>query len=78
MIGLSSYGMIKSMPLDASILIPLDGSNNIGEMKVIIELFDYILNDSLLPLGSEIRIFIDTQYIIHFYLEICSPPYIII
>ena len=59
-----SYGMVKTMPLDASVLVPLDGSKNTGEMKAIIELFDYVLCYSHLPLGSEVRILIDSQYVI--------------
>ena len=52
------------MPLDANVIVPLDGSNNTGEMKAIIELFDYILYCSHLPSGSEVRVFIDSQYVI--------------
>ena len=33
-------------------------------MKAIIELFDYMLYWSHLPLGSELRIFLDSQYVI--------------
>ena len=33
-----SYGKVKTMPIDASALVPLDGPNNTGEMKAVIEL----------------------------------------
>ena len=47
--------MVKTMPLDANVIAPLDCSNNTGEMKAIIELFDYMLYYSHLPPGSEVR-----------------------
>ena len=52
------------MPLDANVIAPLDGSNNTGEMKAIIELYDYIFYYSHLPSGSGVRVFIDSQYVI--------------
>ena len=52
------------MPVDASALVPLDGSNNTGEMKAVIELFDFILYYPQLPIGSEIKVFIDSQYVV--------------
>ena len=39
---LCSFGMVKTTPLDEHALVPLDGSNNTGEMRAIIEIFDYI------------------------------------
>ena len=52
--------MAKTTPLDVNVIAPLDGSINTGE----IELFDYTLYYSLLPSGSEVRVFIDSQYVI--------------
>ena len=45
-------------------ITPLDGSNNTGEMRAIIELFDYILHHSHLPHGSSVEIYIDSSYVI--------------
>ena len=59
-----SHGMVKTTPLDANAAAPLDGSSNTGEIRAIIELFDYILYYSTLRLGSELRIFIVSQYVI--------------
>ena len=56
--------MVKTTPLDVNVIVPLDCSNNTGEMRAITELFDYILYYSLLPSGSEIRVFIDSEYVI--------------
>ena len=61
---LCSFGMVKTTPLDDQALVPLDGSNNTGEMRAIIELFDYILYYSSLPHGSTVDIFIDSTYVI--------------
>ena len=61
------------MPLDSNVIAPLDGSNNTGEMKAIIEVFDYILRYSDLPSGSEVRVFIDSQYVIRSTRSL-SPP----
>ena len=44
--------------------MPVDGSNNTGEMRAIIELFDYILHFSSLPHGSSVKICIDSSYVI--------------
>ena len=52
------------MPIDASAPVPLDGSNNTGDMKAVIELFDYILYYSQLPMRSEVRVFTDSQYVL--------------
>ena len=57
-----SYGMVKTAPLDVNVIAPLDGSKSTGEMKSIIELFDYIFSHLLS--GSEVRVFIDSQYVI--------------
>ena len=59
-----SYGKVKTSPLDEHALVPLDGSNNTGEMRAIIELFDYILYFFELPHGSTVHIFIDSTYVI--------------
>ena len=59
-----SFGMVKTSALDEHALVPLDGSNNTGEMRAIIELFDYILYNSELPHGSTVEIFIDSTYVI--------------
>ena len=61
---LCSFGMVKTTPLDEHALVPLDGSNNTGEMRAIIELFDCILYFSQLPHGSTVEIFIDSTYVI--------------
>ena len=63
-----SYGMVKTMPLDANVIAPLDRSNNTGEMKAVIELFDCILCYSHLPSNSEVRVCIDSQYVIRSFL----------
>ena len=59
-----SYGQIKNSPLDENIINPVDGSNNTGEMRAIIELFDYILYYSDLPHGSSVIIHIDSTCVI--------------
>ena len=59
-----SYGQIQNSPLDANIVNPVDGSNNTGEMRAIIELFDYILFYFDLPRGSSVIIHIDSTYVI--------------
>ena len=59
-----SHGQVKNSPLDANVLMPVDGSNNTGEMRAIIELLDYILHFSLLPHGSSVKICIDSSYVI--------------
>ena len=56
--------MVKTTPLDENALVPLDGSDNTGEMRAIIELVDYILYYSQLPHGSTIDIFIDSTNVI--------------
>ena len=57
--------MVKTTPLDEHALVPLDGSSNTGEMRAIIELFDYSLcYSSSLPHGSTVNIFIDSTYVI--------------
>ena len=61
---LCSHGQVKNSPLDAQVLTPVDGSNNTGEMRAVIELFDYILHYSHLPHGSFVKIFIDSTYVI--------------
>ena len=38
-----SYGQVKNSPIDANVINPVDGSNNTGEMRAIVELFDYFL-----------------------------------
>ena len=59
-----SYGMVKTTPLDVNGIVPLHDSNNTGAVRAIIELFDYVLYYSLLPSGSEVRVFIDSEYVI--------------
>ena len=59
-----SHGQVKNSPLDANVLMPVDGSNTTGEMRAIIELLDYILHFSLLPHGSSVKICIDSSYVI--------------
>ena len=59
-----SFGKVKTSPLVEHALVPLDGSNNTGETRAIIELFDYILYYSFLPHGSTRDIFIDSTYVI--------------
>ena len=56
--------MVKATPFHSNVVAPIDGSNNTGEMRAVIELFDYILHYSALPQASELRIFIDSQYVI--------------
>ena len=56
--------MVKTTLLDEYALVPLYGSNNTGEMRAIIELLDYILFVSQLPVGSEVDIFMDSSYVI--------------
>ena len=59
-----SYGQVKNSPVDATVITPVDGSNNTREMRAIIELFDYILHYFHLPHGSSVKIFIDSTYVI--------------
>ena len=59
-----SHGQVKNSPLDENILNPVDGSNNTGEMRAVVELFDYILYYSGLPHGSAVAIHIDSTYVI--------------
>ena len=58
------FGQVKNSPVDDNALVPVDGSNNTGEMRAGIELFDNILYYSQLPPGSSFQIFIDSTYII--------------
>ena len=57
-----SRGPVKSQPTDDSILPDVYGSNNTGELHALIELFDYLLQYSQLPRGSQINIRADPQY----------------
>ena len=59
-----SFGQVKNSPLDENIINPVDSSNNTGEMRAIIELFDNILYYSDLPHGSTVIIHIDSTYVI--------------
>ena len=59
-----SRGQVKNFPLDENVINPVDVSNNTGEMRAIIELFDYILYYSGLPHGSSVIIHIDSTYVI--------------
>ena len=43
------YGPVKTMPTDTAILPKVWGSNNTGELKALIELFDYLLYYANLP-----------------------------
>ena len=58
---LTSRGPVKSQPTDDSILPDVYGSNNTGELRVLIELFDYLLRYSRLPRGSHVNIHTDSQ-----------------
>ena len=57
-----SYGPVKTSPTDAHVLPDVWGSNNTGELKALIELFDYLLYYANLPLRSDIAIFTDSDY----------------
>ena len=57
-----SWGPVKTNPTD--IVHPLPGSNNTGELKAIIELFDYLLYYSPFPAIDQLTIFTDSQYVL--------------
>ena len=59
-----SSGQVKNSPLDENVINPVDGSNNTGEMRAIIELFDYLRYYSDLPHGSTVVTHIDSTYVI--------------
>ena len=54
------YGPVKTSPLSAE--GPLPGSNNTGELKALIELFDYLLYYSQFAAGSSLTIYTDSSY----------------
>ena len=57
-----SYGPVKTTPTDITILPEVWGSNNTGELKALIELFDYLLRYANLPPRSDITIYTDSEY----------------
>ena len=57
-----SYGPVKTTPTDVTILPEVWGSNNTGELKALIELFDYLLYYANLPSRSDITIYTDSEY----------------
>ena len=57
-----SYGPVKTTPTDINVLPEVWGSNNTGELKALIELFDYLLYCANLPSRSDITIFTDSEY----------------
>ena len=57
-----SYGPVKTTPTDITILPEVWGSNNTGELKARIELFDYLLYYANLPPCSDITIYTDSEY----------------
>ena len=56
----NEYGPVKASPLPAE--GPLPGSNNTGELKALIEQFDYLLYYSEIAVGSSIAIYTDSSY----------------
>ena len=57
-----SYGPVKTTPTDITILPEVWDSNNTGELKALIELFDYLLYYANLPPRSDITIYTDSEY----------------
>ena len=57
-----SWGPVKTNPAD--IVHPLLGSNNTGELKALIELFDYLLYHSPFPEVDQLTVYTDSQYAI--------------
>ena len=57
-----AWGPVKTNPTD--IVHPLPGSNNTGELKAIIELFDYLLYYSPFSETDQLTIYKDLQYVI--------------
>ena len=57
-----SYGPVKTTPTDITILPEVWGSNNTGELKALIELFDYLLYYANLPSRSDVTIYTDSEY----------------
>ena len=57
-----SYGPVKTTPTDITVLPEVWGSNNTGELKALIELFDYLLYYANLPSRSAITIYTDSEY----------------
>ena len=58
----TSRGPVRSQPTDDSILPEVYGSNNTGELRALIKLFDFLLHCNQLPRGSQINIHTDSQY----------------
>ena len=54
------FGSVKSNPF--AVEGPLPGSNNTGELKALIELFDFLLYYSGYPPGSSLTIYTDSSY----------------
>ena len=57
---LQSWGKVRSTP--TQYLPELPGSNNTGELKALIELFDFLLYDSSFRPGDALIIYTDSQY----------------
>ena len=55
-----SYGSVRANPLSGH--DPVVGSNNTGELKGLIELFDYLLHYTSYAIGTSIIIYTDSQY----------------
>ena len=56
-----AWGPVKTIPTD--IVHPLPGSNNTGELKAIIGLFDYLLYYSPFSETDQLTIYTDSQYV---------------
>ena len=56
-----SYGPVKTTPTDVTILPEVWVSNNTGELKALIELFDYLLYYANLPSRSDVTIYTDSE-----------------
>ena len=59
---LQAWGPVKTNPTD--IVHPLPGSNNTGELKAILELFDLLLYYPPFPDVDQLTIYTDSQYVL--------------
>ena len=68
---ITSWGKVRSEP--TTYLPELPGSNNTGELKALIELFDYLLYYSNFHKGDSVIIYTDSQYALSLLLGSSTP-----
>ena len=66
-----SYGPVKSEPQSVEVLSV--GSSNTGELRAVIELFDYLLYYSPLVKGDTVVVYTDSQYVLSLLLGSSLP-----